>query len=207
METREREKQTVTTGSSGEGRNGHVNEIEADSGAKRNMRPLLIAVGFVVAILIVIWGVRYFIYAGAHQSTDDARVDANTVAITSKISERVDQIAVQADQPVKKGQLLVVLDSADERARLDQAQANLQLALQNQQAGVAQGSGGVSQAQADVQNAAAQVPVAQAGVAAAQAQVQAARAAVPGAAQALAQAAANLRRTQTLVRSGDVARE
>src|SRR5579883_1223533 len=207
METREREKQTVTTGSPGEGRNGHVNEIDAEPGRKRNLRPLLIALGFVVAVFVVIWGVRYFIYASAHQSTDDARVDANTVAITSKISERVDQIAVQTDQPVKKGQLLVVLDSADERARLDQAQANLQLALQNQQAGVAQGSGGVSQAQADVQNAAAQVPVAQAGVAAAQAQVQAARAAVPGAAQALAQAAANLHRTQTLVRSGDVARE
>src|SRR5579864_2288055 len=153
METREREEATVNTGSTGDGRNGHVNEIENQSGGKRIMRPLLIGAAIVVAILVVIWGVRYFMYASAHQTTDDARVDANTVAVTSKISERVDRILVDTDQQVKKGQVLVMLDDADERGRLDQAQANLQMAQQNQQAGVTQGAGGVSQAQADVQNA------------------------------------------------------
>jgi membrane fusion protein (multidrug efflux system) len=208
METREREEQAIKPGSPPDGRNGHVTNIDATEEApKRNMRPVLLIAGAIVAIFVIVWGVRYFMYARVHQTTDDARVDSNTVAITSKINERVDTILVDTDQRVKKGQLLLVLNDVDERAKLAQAQANLQLAEQNQQAGVTQGSGAVSQAQADVQNAAAQVPVAVAGVSAAQAQVQAARAALPGARQALADASANLQRTQALVKTGDVARE
>ncbi len=170
-------------------------------------RPLLIVVGIVVAIIVLIWGIRWYDYARVHQSTDDARVDANTVAITSKINERVDRILIDTDQPVHQGQLLIVLDSASERAAFDQARANLQLALQNRQSGIQQGSGAVTQAQAEVQGAAVQVPVAQAGAAAAQAQVQVAQAALPGAEQSLARARADYQRTQALVASGDLPRQ
>jgi membrane fusion protein (multidrug efflux system) len=204
MQTREREEQTVQTAPNGKG--AGVQGGDSESGGGRNMRPILAIAGVIVAILVIIWGVRWFSYAHVHQSTDDARVDANTVAVTSKINERVTRILVDTNQPVKKGQLLVVLDSATEQAALAQAQANLQLALENQQSGVTQGTGGVSQAQANVQNAAAQVPVAQAGVSAAQAQVQQAQAALPGARQALANAQSNLQRTQSLVKTGDVPR-
>jgi len=174
---------------------------------RRNLRPILIAAGVVVAILLLIYGTRWYGYNRTHQSTDDARVDANTVSITSKLGERVDRILVDTDQPVHKGQVLIVLDNAAERAALDQARANFQLALQNQQAGVQQGTGAVSQAQAEVQGAATQVPAAQAGAAAAEAQVQAARAALPGAAQALARARADYARTLSLVNSGDLPRQ
>lgn len=203
MQTREREEQAPRTAENGKSMSVQQEDSGGEGGG-RNMRPLFIAVGVVVAILIVIWGVRWFSYAHVHQSTDDARVDANTVAVTSKISERVTQILVDTNQPVKKGQLLITLDNATETAALSQAQANLQLALENQQSGETQGTGGVSQAQANVQNAAAQVPLAQAGVQAAQAQVQQAQAALPGARQAVANAQANLNRTKALVKTGDV---
>jgi membrane fusion protein, multidrug efflux system len=168
------------------------------------MRPVLYVIGALVLIAAIVWGVKFLSYATSHQTTDDARVDANTVAITSKINERVKQILVDTNDPVKQGQLLVVLDNETERASVDQARANLQLALENQQAGITQGSGGVTQAQANVANAQAQVPVAVAGVQAAQAQVQAARAALPGARQSMERAQADLQRTQSLVNSGDV---
>jgi membrane fusion protein (multidrug efflux system) len=203
MQTRERDEQAVRTAENGKGAN--IQQDEGGSGGSGgSKRPILYIVGAIVAILVIIFGVRWYSYAHVHQSTDDARVDANTVAVTSKITERVQQILVDTNQPVKKGQLLVVLDNATERAALSQAQSNLQLALENQQSGVTQGSGGVSQAQANVQNAQAQVPVAQAGVSAAQAQVQQAKAALPGARQAEANARANLDRTQALVKTGDV---
>ena len=198
METREREKNGISKPA--------VDETEVTQ-PKRNMRPLYLIIGAIVVIAAIIWGVKYFNYASRHQTTDDARVDANTVAITSKITERVNEILVDTNQPVKKGQLLITLDSATEQAAVAQAKANLALALENQQSGITQGSGGVSQAQANVQNAAAEVPVAQAGVQAAQAQVQAAKAALPGAQQALKRAQADLSRTQSLVKSGDVARQ
>lgn len=198
METREREKNGISKPA--------VDETEVTQ-PKRNMRPLYLIIGAIVVIAAIIWGVKYFNYASRHQTTDDARVDANTVAITSKITERVNEILVDTNQPVKKGQLLITLDSATEQAAVAQAKANLALALENQQSGITQGSGGVSQAQANVQNAAAEVPVAQAGVQAAEAQVQAAKAALPGAQQALKRAQADLSRTQSLVKSGDVARQ
>jgi membrane fusion protein (multidrug efflux system) len=201
MQTRERdEEQTVPEN----GKSTSVQQDDSGNGNGRNMRPILLIGGVIVAILVIIWGVRWYSYAHVHQSTDDARVDASTVEVTSKISERVDQILVDTNQPVHKGQLLVVLDNADEQAKLAQAKANLQFALQDQQALTTQGVGGVTQAQAGVQNAAAQVPVAQAGVQAAQAQVQAAQAALPGAQQALAKARADYNRAQSLVASGDV---
>ena len=194
MDTREREQTNMP-------------DLRVADEPKRNMRPVFIIVGALVLIAAIIWGVKYFSYASRHQSTDDARVDANTVAVTSKIGERVQQILVDTNQPVKKGQLLVVLDNATETAAVQQARANLQLALENQQSGITQGSGGVSQAQANVQNAQAQVPVAQSGVQAAQAQLQAAQAALPGAQQAMQRAQADLNRTQALVKSGDVAKQ
>ena len=194
MDTREREQTNMP-------------DLRVAEEPKRNMRPVFIIVGVLVLIAAIIWGVKYFNYASRHQSTDDARVDANTVAATSKIAERVQQILVDTNQPVKKGQLIVVLDNATETAAVEQAKANLQLALENQQSGITQGSGGVSQAQANVQNAAAQVPVAQSGVQAAQAQLQAAQAALPGAQQSAQRAKADLDRTQSLVNSGDVPRQ
>lgn len=194
MDTREREQTNMP-------------DLRVAEEPKRNMRPVFIIVGVLVLIAAIIWGVKYFNYASRHQSTDDARVDANTVAATSKIAERVQQILVDTNQPVKKGQLIVVLDNATETAAVEQAKANLQLALENQQSGITQGSGGVSQAQANVQNAAAQVPVAQSGVQAAQAQLQAAQAALPGAQQSARRAKADLDRTQSLVNSGDVPRQ
>ena len=207
MQTRERDEQAVPRTAAENGKSMSVQQDDNGGGGGRNMRPILLGAGVIVAILVIIYGVRWFSYAHVHQSTDDARVDSNTVAVTSKIAERVDQILVDTNQPVHKGQLLIVLDNADEQAKLAQAKANLQMALQNQQAGITQGSGGVSQAQADVQNAAAQVPVAQSGVAAAQAQLQAARAALPGAQQALSKARADYDRAQALVSSGDVPKQ
>lgn len=207
MDTREREQQAIPNlPANGKGSAQPQPEVETVE-RKRNMRPLFLAIGAVVLILAIIWGVRYFSYASRHQSTDDARVDANVVAVTTKINERVQQILVDTNNPVKKGQLLVVLDNATERAAVDQAKANLELALENQSAGITQGSGGVTQAQANVANAQAQVPVAAAGAQAAQAQVQAARAALPGARESLNRAQADLRRTQSLVNSGDVPRQ
>ncbi|HKU67707.1 MAG TPA: HlyD family secretion protein [Candidatus Baltobacteraceae bacterium] len=206
MQTRERDEQAVHAAENGKSNSVQQDDGGNENGSGRNMRPVLAIAGVIVAILVIIWGVRWFSYARVHQSTDDARVDANTVAVTSKISERVDRILVDTNQPVKKGQLLATLDDATETAALAQAQANLQLALENQQSGVTQGAGGVSQAQANVANAQAQVPVAQAGASAAQAQVQQAQAALPGARQALANAQANLQRTQALVKTGDVAK-
>lgn len=203
--------QTTASAGRADGRAGETGSaIKEEVIVERRSNSAARSVGIVVVAIFVIaalfWGIKYFSYARTHQSTDDAHVDANTVAVTSKIGERIDGIYVDTGSRVHKGQLLLSLDSADERARLAQAQANLQLAQETQQALGEQGVGGIQQAQASVSSAAAQIPVAQAGVAAAEAQVQAAQAQVPAASQALAKAQADLDRTQSLVSSGDIPR-
>ena len=42
----------------------------------------------------------------SHEGTDDAHVEADAVAVTSKIPERINQILVDTNQAVKRGQLL-----------------------------------------------------------------------------------------------------
>ena len=85
-------------------------------------------------------------YSLSHEGTDDAHVAADEVAVTSKIPERIDRILVDTNQPVRRGQLLIVLDNKDELAKLRQAQAQYDLAAANQRATTEQGQGGVSQA-------------------------------------------------------------
>lgn len=204
MDTREREREEPAAA---KGAGAPPVATVVDETEEKPKRPIVWIVAGVIAIAAILyWGIPYLSYARSHQSTDDARVDASVVAVTSKINERISSILVDTNQPVHKGQPLVILDSVTEKANLDQARANLQFAQENQSAGVTQGSGGVAQAQAQVQNAAAQVPVAQAGVDQAQAQVQQAKAALPGAHQAVLDAQANLNRTRSLVSTGDVAR-
>ncbi|HUA07724.1 MAG TPA: HlyD family secretion protein [Candidatus Acidoferrales bacterium] len=175
-----------------------VADIEERQGPRR--RYIFGAVGAIVAIILIVWGVKWFLYARVHEGTDDARVDADPVAVTSKINERIDSILVDTNQEVRKGQLLVVLDSAVERDQVRSARAQADLALANQRTTTLQGQGGVAQAQATTADASA-------GVAQAQAQLTAAQAQLPAAQAAYDRASADYHRTLSLVGTGDVARQ
>lgn len=203
-----RETQSIKNG------NGTSGGVETPRNASPGKRQIGMVLGAIVVLALLIFGVKYLLYARVHQSTDDARIDANTVQVTSKISERVEKILVDTGSQVHKGQVLILLNDADERSKYIQALADLnvtrdQMRAQTQQGlgGVAQAQAGISSAQQQAQAAQAQVPVAQSGVDAAQAQVSAARAAVPGARQNLAKTQADLRRTESLVGTGDLARQ
>ena len=196
----------------------------------RRKRPPLavIIIGAIVLIAALIWGVQYLAYATTHETTDDARVDADTVTITSKISERVAQVLVDTNQPVHKGQILIRLDSRDERTKYDQAtaqvqaqqaqaaaaQRNVALTREQQTAQAAQGTGGIRSAQAQITNATAtydaseqEANAARAAVAQAQAQLRVAQAQVPSARAALDRANADFARYSSLVRTGDIAQQ
>jgi membrane fusion protein (multidrug efflux system) len=185
-----------------------------------------IGIGAVVLVLAIVFGLRYFAYASTHETTDDATIDADEVEVTSKIAERVSRIVVDTNQPVRKGQLLVLLDNRDEtdrvlqasaavaaqRAQARAAQENVSLVRDTQVAQDAQANGGIAQARASIdsaassaQSSAGQISVDAAGVEAARAQVHAAQDALPGSLANLRRTQADLRRVATLVSSGDIA--
>jgi membrane fusion protein, multidrug efflux system len=99
-----------------------ASQASARNGKRKWLILLLVVVILVAAIA---YGLYYFLVARFHETTDDAYVNGNVVQITPQVTGTV--IAVNADdtQTVKTGEPLVVLDAADARVALQQAEANL----------------------------------------------------------------------------------
>ncbi len=85
-------------------------------------------------------------------STDDAFIDANRVAVSTKILGRIDTLRVDEGDTVSVGQMLVRLDDTDLRAQQAQARTSLALAQEN----IVLAKVNLDKAQTDFQRAAAQ---------------------------------------------------
>ncbi|QHV99913.1 HlyD family secretion protein [Spirosoma endbachense] len=136
-------------------------------------KKILFRVGGVVILAIALFfGYSEFRYLQRHETTDDAQIDGDVNPVIPKAGGYVKEIRFKDNQFVKEGDTLIVLDDADYRIRVDQAEAALQSAMaavgvSRSQVNVA--SATVQSSQASVQTARDQVATAQANVAAAQA--------------------------------------
>jgi membrane fusion protein, multidrug efflux system len=92
---------------------------------KKVLIPLILLV--LAAVAVVYWYIGTLQYA----STDDAFIDANRMSISSKILGRIVLLSVDEGDSVKKGQLLVKLDSVDILAQINQAKASLDLSKES----------------------------------------------------------------------------
>ena len=93
--------------------------------ARRRTPWLQIALAALAVGAAVYFGGHWLLYDRFRVYTDDAMIDTDPVFVTAKVSERVARVLVDENQFVRRGQLLVVLDDANERAALDLAQQNL----------------------------------------------------------------------------------
>lgn len=112
----------------------------------RRYRSLFVIGGPVIIVLIVAYVV---LFGGRFVSTDNAYVRAARVSVSASVPGRVVSVAVHENQRVKKGDVLVELDSVDLGASA--AQANAQLA--NARLQVEQLRASYLQAAADLQKA------------------------------------------------------
>jgi membrane fusion protein, multidrug efflux system len=147
--------------------------VQAVPAKKNKARPYLI-LGTIVAIAVVAWGTFTWISRGK-ESTDDAQVDSDVVAVSTRVGGTV-KVHVTDNQQVTKGTLLVEIDSADYVAQEKQAEAELAAARAQAQAADAQVSiveatskGGLSVARAQLSGSATSVAGAEADIASAQA--------------------------------------
>ena len=76
-----------------------------------------------VLITVMVIGWYYYRQYEKYSSTDDAYIDADWIAVSSKILGRIIEINVEEGDTVKTGQLLVHLDSSDLVAQRIQAMA------------------------------------------------------------------------------------
>jgi membrane fusion protein, multidrug efflux system len=82
----------------------------------------------ILAIVIIIGAITIFFYLrykATHITTDDAFVDGHIHTIASKVKGTVKGVYVKDNQPVKKGDLLVEIDSADYAAKVTEASSSV----------------------------------------------------------------------------------
>jgi membrane fusion protein (multidrug efflux system) len=191
-------------------------------------RPAFLIIAALVLIVAAILGVRYWLYARSHETTDDAFVDGRIVQLSPKISGYVKKVYVADNQQVREGDLIAELDARDYETRLTQAKAALQAGLAQQrqaQTGVAltrataranvqQASAVVQQARSGVQTARAaataersRISQAAAGVSTVQANVEQARAQVSAAQAEATRANNDVQRYQTLFERDEISRQ
>ncbi len=98
---------------------------------KRTMQLLLLTAVFV--IIAIVFFLYWFLYARYFEETDDAYVGGNVVQISSQVRGTVTAIKADDTQIVKTGQQLVVLDAADSKVAMEQAEAALAQAVRQTQ--------------------------------------------------------------------------
>lgn len=101
-----------------------ANSDNTNGGNGKRRRALLIAASMFGAVGII-YGAYWFLSGRFYQSTDDAYVAGNVVVVTPQTPGTV--IAIKADDTdfVKAGDELVLLDNADAKVALEQAEAAL----------------------------------------------------------------------------------
>ncbi len=86
----------------------------------------MVAFGICCAMILAAGG-WYFLTLG-HESTDDAFVDGDIYTLTPRVSGYVEEVLVQENDKVERGQVLVRLDPKDFDVHMAQAQADLEAA-------------------------------------------------------------------------------
>src|SRR6478672_1943826 len=102
--------------------------VVGTTGEKKRKRKRILYIGAAALIVLIVAGIAYWLYARQYESTDDAFVDADITQVSPKVSAYVKKVYVSSNQRVKKGDLLVDLDTADLESRLQQAKAQLEQA-------------------------------------------------------------------------------
>jgi membrane fusion protein (multidrug efflux system) len=179
-------------------------EIQDQPDAEVARRPFykrrgVLIIGAVVLLLAAIFGVRYWLYARSHESTDDAFIDGRIIQVSPKVSGYVAKIYVKDNQQVKEGDLIADIDARDYEVRLQQAQAALDAGLAKENEAKsnvsltrATSSATVQQARAAVQRSRTAVASSRAGAASLQSKAN-------EAVSAISTAQANLAQTQAQV--------
>jgi len=166
-------------------------------------RPKILIAAVVILLIATIVGVRYWLYARSHESTDDAFIDAHVTRVSPKVSGYIVKVNVKDNQLVNKGDVIAEIDPRDFQVKLDQAKAALaagQARLQEARSGVALSR---ANTKANVQQAAATIQQATAGVSASRAQASADTSRVSQAAATINTAKANLEQARAQVSAAE----
>lgn len=134
----------------------------ASPGRRRRSRGRIVAAlgGLVALAALAWWGIGWWQVGRFIEETDNAYVRTDSVAVRAELSARVVEVAVDDNQPVRQGDLLVRLDDESYRDRVRQAEARQAVAA----AALAQARRQVALQRAAIDQARAQREAAEAAV-------------------------------------------
>ena len=95
----------------------------------RKKRVIIPALLLMIAVAAVLW--YWYTNLRGYNSTDDAFIDADRVAISSKILGRISQLMADEGDTIKAGEVIVRLDDSDLRAQEKQAKTSVVFAEEN----------------------------------------------------------------------------
>jgi len=155
-------------------------------------RPVFVIGAIIVLLVVGIIGMRYWLYARSHETTDDAFVDGHIIQVSTKASGYVAKVYVTDNQQVKAGDLLAELDARDYEAKVTQAKAALDAGLAQHHQAQTQVTLTRANTRSNVQQAAAGVRQARSSVGGAQASAAAERSRINQAGARVSTARANV---------------
>ncbi|MDR6568912.1 HlyD family secretion protein [Chitinophaga ginsengisegetis] len=117
-------------------------------------KPLRLLIFSLVLIAAAGSGIYFWLKSGAFTSTDNAQLDGDIVTIRSGVTAYIDAIRFTDNQPVKKGDTLVLMNTVALQAKVQQALALLENAEQNLSAADLKALASSQNASASLQNAA-----------------------------------------------------
>lgn len=193
----------------------------ADSPAKNRKlrRKILAGLGLAIILVGVPYGVYLWKYYSTHESTDDAFVEGRVSIVSPRVDGAVEDVMVEDNQHVKKGDLLVQIDPRDFEVKVALAQAAVTKAREQEKGAatavpmitvtslseVDKARAELAAAETKVGNAEEELREARAKLAAKQAAVEAAKADLDAALADLGRAKLDYKRAKKLLEEGVIA--
>ncbi|NLP58008.1 HlyD family secretion protein [Lutibacter sp. B1] len=78
---------------------------------------------FVVALIALIWAIKFYFHIGDRNFTNDAQIEAYINPVNTRVSAYIKEIKFEEHQEVKKGDTLILLDDSELKTQLMQAEA------------------------------------------------------------------------------------
>lgn len=97
-------------------------EVQANTKSNKALGRIVI---IIVLLALVSGGYMFWLHLSKFESTDDAQVDGQVYAISSRINGHVIDVKVDDEQEVKAGDVLVILDPKDYEVAVAKARADL----------------------------------------------------------------------------------
>jgi membrane fusion protein (multidrug efflux system) len=106
------------------------NTEKVETEPKKRSKVFLIIL--IVMVIIGAWfGISKYTHAQHHEETDDAQIEADIIPVIPRVSGYVEEVRVDDNQMVHKGDTLLIIDDRDYKIALMQAEAALATAKSN----------------------------------------------------------------------------